>query len=241
MSDYEERCRQALILWKKDMLKDATAAEKGLHRLQCSARNLIPEPANRMMTDAVKNMTRAAMSVASVGTDASRYAYTLCERDRLAREKIDAYRKNGMISGAATGYGGCVLSLADFPILLSIKMKLLSEIGACYGFDGNDPQEQLFQLLIFQLAFSRREKRKELFHRWIASGAHIGRMFSDEPFDWTGFREEYCDYIDLAKLLQMVPGFGAVIGAVSNDRLVLHLGKTAVQAYHYRLLSKSES
>ena len=31
-------------------------------------------------------------------------------------------------------------------------------------------------------------------------------------FDWRTFQQEYRDYIDLAKLAQMLPGVGAVVG-----------------------------
>jgi hypothetical protein len=55
-------------------------------------------------------------------------------------------------------------------------------------------------------------------------------------FDWRTFQQEYRDYIDLAKLMQLVPGIGAVVGAVANFRLMDKLGETAVNAYRMRVL-----
>lgn len=57
-----------------------------------------------------------------------------------------------------------------------------------------------------------------------------------ENFDWRIFQQEYRDYIDIAKMLQMVPGIGAVVGAYANYKLMDKLGNTAMNAYRLRLL-----
>ncbi|MDX5437118.1 MAG: EcsC family protein, partial [Pontibacter sp.] len=44
----------------------------------------------------------------------------------------------------------------------------------------------------------------------------------------------YRDYIDLAKMAQMIPMIGAPVGAVVNYRLISKLGKTAKNAYRMR-------
>ena len=38
-------------------------------------------------------------------------------------------------------------------------------------------------------------------------------------YDWRTFQLEYRDYIDLAKLFQLIPGLGAVAGAYVNHKL----------------------
>ena len=53
-------------------------------------------------------------------------------------------------------------------------------------------------------------------------------------FDWRSFQQEYRDYIDLAKLAQLIPIIGAPVGAVVNYRLLKKLGRTAIQSYHMR-------
>jgi hypothetical protein len=55
-------------------------------------------------------------------------------------------------------------------------------------------------------------------------------------FDWRSFQQEYRDYIDIAKLLQLVPGIGAVVGAYVNHRLTEKLGQYAMNAYRLRML-----
>ena len=54
-------------------------------------------------------------------------------------------------------------------------------------------------------------------------------------FDWRTFQQEYRDYIDLAKLAQLVPVIGAAVGAVANYRLIEQLGDTAMNCYRMRL------
>ena len=49
---------------------------------------------------------------------------------------------------------------------------------------------------------------------------------------------EYRDYIDLAKMAQLIPGIGAVVGVVVNYKLIKKLGTTAMNAYRMRLFKK---
>lgn len=53
-------------------------------------------------------------------------------------------------------------------------------------------------------------------------------------FDWRTFQLEYRDYIDLAKLFQLIPVVGAVVGAYVNHRLTNKLGTNVMNAYRLR-------
>jgi hypothetical protein len=55
-------------------------------------------------------------------------------------------------------------------------------------------------------------------------------------FDWRTFQLDYRDYIDLAKLAQLIPIIGAGVGAIANYRLTEHLGKNAMNAFRLRVL-----
>ena len=57
-----------------------------------------------------------------------------------------------------------------------------------------------------------------------------------DDFDWRKFQQEYRDYLDVAKLMQLLPVIGAPVGLIANYRLVKKLGKTAMNAYRMRLL-----
>lgn len=130
------------------------------------------------------------------------------------------------------------MSLADFPLLLGIKMKMLFDISAIYGYDVKDYRERLFILHIFQLAFSSKEESQQVFIKmqdWD-NKAHQLPTNIDE-FDWLTFQQQYRDYIDLAKLAQMLPFVGAAVGAVANYKLIEKLGKTAMMSYRLRYFS----
>jgi hypothetical protein len=57
-------------------------------------------------------------------------------------------------------------------------------------------------------------------------------------FDWRNFQQEYRDYIDLAKMAQLIPGIGAVVGFVVNYKLIKKLGETAMNAYRLRWMEE---
>ena len=124
------------------------------------------------------------------------------------------------------------------PLLLGIKIKLLYELASIYGFDVKDYRERMYILSIFQLAFSSQNHVNKVFAK-IDNWDEYKNTLSDDinDLDWRSFQQEYRDYIDLAKLLQLVPGIGAFVGAYVNNKLVDKLGEYAMYAYRMRILS----
>lgn len=59
--------------------------------------------------------------------------------------------------------------------------------------------------------------------------------------DWYVFQQEYRDYIDFIKMLQLIPGFGAIVGAYANYNLLDQLGETAMNAYRLRILNEESN
>jgi hypothetical protein len=161
----------------------------------------------------------------------------LSEREAKVRARIAAYKAAGAAEGGIAGAGGFMLGLAEFPVLIATKIRLLFEIGALNGYDGGELDERLFILSIFQLAFSSPERRPEVLATLRDWEAHTDdRPRSPDDLDWRAFQQEYRDYIDLAKLAQLIPVVGAPIGAVVNYRLLDRLGETAMAAYRVRWL-----
>jgi hypothetical protein len=58
-----------------------------------------------------------------------------------------------------------------------------------------------------------------------------------QAIDWQKLQQEYRDAIDFRKMLQLVPGIGAIVGAWANFSLLEELGETAMNAYGIRLLN----
>jgi hypothetical protein len=115
---------------------------------------------------------------------------------------------------------------------------LLFEIASLYGLDINDYRERVYLLHIFELAFSSDEHRRKVYLKMTDWRSKAQALPDDiHAFDWRSFQQEYRDYIDLAKMAQLVPLIGAPVGVVVNYRLVKKLGTTAMNAYRMRMLN----
>lgn len=237
--DYESQSLYELKRWQKKMNKRPSFINGVTKRVQTKFNNLIPENAQNLITEAIKNMIKAVLTGSEFITKAPLLYAPLEERETLVNEKLNFYRKTATVSGAGTGAGGLLLGLADFPILLSIKMKFLFDTASLYGFDVKDYSERLYILHIFLLAFSSDEKRIQVYHQLLDWENYINTLPENmDSFDWKTFQMEYRDYIDFAKMLQLVPGIGAVVGAYANYQLMDKLGETAINAYRMRIFGK---
>lgn len=233
MNEYDRKAYEEILEWKRKILKRSSLINRMSKKAQVKINELIPEKAHQIMTDSIKSMVKATLAGSNITTKMDRSIRSLEEQDQKVQEKMNVYRKTAAIEGAGTGAGGIFLGLADFPLLLSIKMKFLFEAAAIYGFDTGEYEERLFILHVFKLAFSSDEKRKETFHlieNWEENKQNL------MDIDWREFQQEYRDYIDFVKMLQLLPGVGAVVGAYANYNLLEHLGEVAMNSYRLRIL-----
>jgi hypothetical protein len=238
---YTEKVKIELEFWKKDILKKPSMVDKLTSKVQKKINSYIPDKVHSAITTAIKTMVQTVLYGSTYTTSAMPDPeMSLIHREALVKEKIQNYGKTGAAEGGITGAGGFLMSLADFPILIGIKMKLLFEIASLYGFDVKDFRERLYILHIFQLAFSSKEGGAKVFHKLENWENQLLLLPNDaDHFDWFSFQQEYRDYIDIAKLAQMLPVVGAAVGAVANYQLIKKLGKTAMQAYRMRILENS--
>lgn len=234
MNEYELKIYHEIVLWKRKLLKKSAFFQRVSKKAQGKINELIPAKAHQIITDSIKQMVKALLVGSYVTTKKENKAgSSLMEKDKMAAEKLSFYRKTATLEGAGTGAGGIFLGLADFPLLLSIKMKYLSETATIYGFNPEKLEERIFILHVFSLAFSSDEKRLETFkiiENWEE------RKQNYEDMDWQSFQQEYRDHIDFIKMLQLVPGIGAVVGAYANYNLLDSLGEVAMNCYRLRLL-----
>ena len=220
------------------MRKKPSLLNKASKGVQNKFNSILPDNYHNIITSAIKNMTKVVLFGSKYTTKKPLIGLTLKERDDLALDKIKTYKNTAMIEGAGTGAGGILIGLTDLPLLLSIKIKLLYELASIYGFDVKDYRERMYILNIFQLAFSSQDHVNKIFAK-IENWDEYKDTLSDgiNDLDWRSFQQEYRDYIDLAKLLQLVPGIGAFVGAYVNNKLVDKLGEYAMYAYRMRILS----
>ena len=237
MDAYEQSVVDELKTWQRKMQRRPSLLNNLSKRIQTKINTWIPEKVHKAITVAIKQMIRGVLFGAThTSADTLRDA-SLRNREEAVQKKIDFYRKTAAIEGGITGAGGILLGLADFPILIGIKMKLLFDIAVLYGFDVNNYKERLYILHIFELAFSSDVHRKNVYHK-MTDWDERSRELPDDihQFEWRNFQQEYRDYIDLAKMAQLIPVIGAPVGVLVNYRLIRKLGITAMNAYRMRIL-----
>jgi len=239
MEGYKHQLSTEVNLWQKQMLARPTLINALSKRLQTKINSWIPEKIHKAITATIKQMVRAVLFGARFTTKDPTVGDDLQIMEMRITERIKFYRTTAAVEGGITGAGGILLGLADFPLLLTIKIKLLFEIAALYGYDTDDYKERLYILHIFQLAFCSHQERKSVYlkmENWEEKSSHLPDDI--HQFDWRSFQQEYRDYIDLAKMAQLIPVIGAPVGVVVNYRLIKKLGITAMNAYRMRLISQ---
>ena len=235
MTLYENQILAELELWRRRMQKKPSYSSELARRFQNRINRAIPEKVHQAITIAIKQMTRAVLFGAGFITRAGTRPASLETCEKKVLQKIRIFRTTAAAEGAVTGAGGILLGLADFPLWLTLKMKMLFEIASLYGYDTSRYQERLYMLRIFELCFSSPVRRNAVYSV-VAGWAEHEKDLPDDisKFDWRTFQQEYRDYLDIAKLLQLVPVIGAAVGALVNHRLTTKLGKTAMNAYRMR-------
>ena len=230
--------REELEQWKRKYTRKSSIFQRVSKQAQTKVNQWIPEKAHKVVTESIKKMVEVTLKGSEwVSLQSIPYSPGLKEREVVMKERMEFYRKAATIEGAGTGAGGIFLGLADFPLLLSIKMKFLSECSQIHGYDPKQYEERLFLLYVFQLAFSSDTHKKKVLHiieNWEEEKEKLKEL------DWKTFQQEYRDYIDFVKMLQLIPGVGAVVGAYANYQLLDQLGEVAKFAYRIRYFNELE-
>ena len=237
MSDpYEQKALSELRQWQKKMQSKPSLLNRLSKGMQTKINSYIPEKVHNAITATIKQMIKGVLFGAKWTTKKPVEIVSLQATEEALERMIKNYRNTAAAEGGITGAGGILLGLADFPILLGIKLKMLFDIAAAYGFDVKDYKERVYILHIFELAFSSQEHRQNIYvkmHNWDEKKQALPDDINQ--FEWRAFQQEYRDYIDLAKMAQLIPGIGAVVGVVVNYKLINQLGSTAMNAYRMRL------
>lgn len=234
MNMYEIQINKELDGWHNNIVKDASIFERASKGIQKKTQKLTPPKVQDSITVAVKSLVETVLhgsGIVSVKGDTS--DLVLAERDYLVINNFRSYLNTATVQGAGFGFGGILLGMADLPVLMSIKVKFMFDAAKLYGFDPKDENERLYILHIFQLAFSGKEHRLKIFRKledWDNE--------SHEVVDWEKFQIEYRDYLDVAKMLQLLPIVGSVFGGTANHKLMNRLRENVMNCYRMRILDK---
>lgn len=239
LNSYDDGVRRDMLFWHRKMTNAPSFTDRLSKRVQDKINGFIPEKVHSAITSTMEKLFKAVLFGAEYTTGRKMKNGTLLYREAYVRNQITFYQKTASLEGAVTGAGGLLMGLADFPVLIGLKMKLLFDIASLYGFDVKDYRERLYILYVFQLAFSSQQKRNEVYQHILGWNDFAKTLPEQaEDFNWRSFQQEYRDYIDLAKMAQLVPVIGAAVGAIANYKLVAQLGETAMNCYRLRLLGK---
>ena len=225
-SEYNLLAFTEMNIWKNRMIRKPNLVNKLSKKTQDKINALIPEKIHATITSVMREMIKAVLFGSKHTTAKALPKGSLFEREEKVKAKIKFYRTTAALEGGLTGAGGFFIGLTDFPLLLTLKIKMLYEIASVYGYDLNDYKERIYLLRIFELAFSSPQHRKEIFNRitnWDDKVKQLPGNIND--FEWLKFQQEYRDYIDLAKMAQLLPVIGAPVGLIANFSLVKKLAK----------------
>lgn len=234
MTEYNDVVRRQVKVWKIGLLKEEKLLKRMTKRVQIKINEKIPQPVHNVITQTVKGIIHSVFyGIKYIPGEPPRTGLSLKERDKTAREVIDRYRKIASVEGAGTGVGGFLLGITDFPALIAIKMRMLFELAHVYGYGTRSRKERLFVLYIFQITFTTAAQRKRLLpvvEEWD--------KFNYAGLDWEQFQKDYRDALDFRKMMQLIPGIGAVVGAWANYGLLGELGLSAMNCYRIRYLKR---
>jgi uncharacterized protein (DUF697 family) len=235
--DYETLVKKELALWEKKMLKNTGVIEGFSRDIQKKIDSYIPQ---KIHTSISKSMEIAIKSILAginlIPFDSKKLTWahyaTLAQKDREVSRIIKKYKKLAAATGAGTGLGGILSMAIDYPALISLELKILQEIARIFGYDIRERKERIYLLKVFILAFSSDLCRKRTYLEVI--------NYENVPSDvvWQELYHEYKETTDFKKMLQIIPGFGAVIGAWANYSLIDELGETARNCYRLRTIFK---
>jgi len=160
---------------------------------------------------------------------------------------LDAkYKSLAAAEGAATGVAGLPGIVVDLPALVTLNLRAIGEYATYYGFDVTLQQERLFAMNVLGLASSPKDSAKQV------AMAELVRIARDVAMKKTWATLEEHAFVQVvqqiaravgirltkAKLAQVVPVFGAVVGSGFNAYYTARVCDAAYNLYRERLLAE---
>lgn len=168
--------------------------------------------------------------------------------DALARSRFRQNTILAALGGGGTGMGGAALIAADIPLLFTINLRLIQQIGACYGFPMRGPTFRPLVLSIFNVASSGgREARNEALREVSVAAAAFANDLEYRGRVSGTFRDqnrhvprEIAKALVGRKLAQAVPLAGAAVGAGVNYWFTQETAEAAYMCFRAMYLDWKE-
>ena len=156
--------------------------------------------------------------------------------------------------GAATGAGGAFGIAADIPAIITIALRTIHKIGACYGFEVQTKTDRDFVLAILATSSSNDMKEKVaallllrsieasiMKQTWKGMAQQAGRQTLGREAGIIAVKTLAAQLgINLTKrkALQAIPAIGAIVGASVNGWYIKEVGWAARRMYQERWLAE---
>ncbi|WP_152393539.1 EcsC family protein [Paenibacillus guangzhouensis] len=160
--------------------------------------------------------------------------------DAVAKDLSDSRSTFATLQGATTGIGGIFTLAIDIPAILGLSLKVIQEIGLCYGFDPNSQQERIFTVKVMQFTSSDIVGKRAILDDMNAESAseykdsEAGNATLSRIQGWREVMTVYRDNWGWKKLFQMVPIAGMVFGAWINRGMLQDVAEAAHMLYRKR-------
>ena len=166
----------------------------------------------------------------------------------IRNQAADNYIRKGewasAAEGAATGVGGVFLLAADAVSLLALQLRMIQQIGYCYGFEVNKPEERLFAVKLLAEAYQHpalQERDALMREMHMAASLLKGKipfmLLKNRFFTYGLSKVGQAIGIKIAgrKIAQFVPLVGAIAGGYINRRVTKDIALIAKEVYRQRV------
>ena len=166
--------------------------------------------------------------------------------ERIVNGLAAKYRVAGVGEGAVAGSAGAGGLAADIPVLTTLALRAIGEYATYYGFDLEEKDERLYMLYVLSLACSLDSSAKyKVLAEMNTVAVRIAQNTEWEAANKTvllqsikKIAEKFGDKLTKKKLMQIVPGIGAVIGAWSSSSLLADICEASYYVYRKRFLMR---
>ncbi len=230
-----------------------------------AARALVPPRVQEAVTKAIQEFLSGLGSAAQLINNEEKVyyrvetAYQECGDELKAADTAAKHFWNWNLAysageGGATGLLGLAGLAADIPSLITVSLRLIQQIGICYGNDVRAEQEQEYVMHVLRIgSTANRQAKMEslLVLRPVeqvllkVSWRKVSETIARRELRYLSLRtalQEFARTLGLQltrrKALQIAPVVGALIGASCNAQFVNDVGRAAYMLYRRRRIAQ---
>jgi len=262
MSNYIELAKNEIAAWENQgpgFL--ANVGEMILWPAQKAAEAFISDSVFDTVGKAIEALLSGLKSTTNYTINDIEIRARLEESSKMFKEKLEAVDEtahhywNWHIAyaageGAFLGSGGIASLAADIPVILGMTIRLIQEIGICYGFeiDSENEKEYIMHILMAGSALDIKSKTDYIMAIKKIETALIKVAQGKMDLSAAGeeikaaalitasneFAEKLGIQITKRKALQMVPLLGGLVGGCFNATFINDVGQSAYMNYRRR-------